>query len=151
MCPRGGGGGGLLLGILGGCVTHVSPNSDPISVQKKSLFTPVFRPRLLKIHFKLAYFNFFLSFFNLVGTEIINIFIHFHSSLKNYTRFQAKIGKVYTCFNGYRLTLKNKMFQNPHPLGYTHLYGLYRGVPHPHPPPPPPPPPLGVCVLEPQI
>ena len=36
------GGGGVLLGILGG----VYPNADPISDQKMSFFTPVFRPGL---------------------------------------------------------------------------------------------------------
>ena len=38
---------GILLGILGRGVPPGSPNSDPISDQKMSLFTPVFRPSLL--------------------------------------------------------------------------------------------------------
>ena len=35
---------GVLLGILGGGVPPGSPNPDPISDQKMSFFTPVFRP-----------------------------------------------------------------------------------------------------------
>ena len=38
--------GGVLLGILGGDVPPGSPNPDPISDQKMSFFTPVFRPGL---------------------------------------------------------------------------------------------------------
>ena len=37
---------GVLLGILGGGVPPGSPNSDPISDQKVSFSTPVFRPDL---------------------------------------------------------------------------------------------------------
>jgi len=37
---------GVLQGFLGGGVPPGSPNSDPISDQKMSLFTPVFRPGL---------------------------------------------------------------------------------------------------------
>ena len=39
-----GGGEGMLLGILGGGVPPCSPNPDPISDQKMSFSTPVFRP-----------------------------------------------------------------------------------------------------------
>ena len=39
-------GGGVLLGILGGDVMPRSSNPDPISDQKVSFFTPVFRPGL---------------------------------------------------------------------------------------------------------
>ena len=42
----GGWGGGVLLGILGGDVPPSSSNPDPISDQKMSFFTPVFRPGL---------------------------------------------------------------------------------------------------------
>ena len=42
----GGGGGGLLLGILGGGMQPSSPYPDPISDQKMSFSTPVFRPGL---------------------------------------------------------------------------------------------------------
>ena len=38
--------GGVLLGIFGGGVPPGSPNPDPISDQKMSSFTPVFRPGL---------------------------------------------------------------------------------------------------------
>ena len=41
-----GGGGGVLLGILGGGVPCSFPNPDPISDQKMSFSTPVFRPDL---------------------------------------------------------------------------------------------------------
>ena len=37
---------GDLLGILGGGVPPGSPNLDPISDEKVSIFTPVFRPGL---------------------------------------------------------------------------------------------------------
>ena len=40
---------GLLLGILGGGVLPGSPNPDPISDQRMSLFTPIFRPGLKEI------------------------------------------------------------------------------------------------------
>ena len=43
---RVGRGGGVLLGILGGGVPPGSPNPDPISDQKMSFSTPVFRPDL---------------------------------------------------------------------------------------------------------
>ena len=39
-------GGGILLGIPGGGVPPGSPNHDPISDQKLSFSTPVFRPGL---------------------------------------------------------------------------------------------------------
>ena len=42
----GGGEGGVTLGILGGGVPPDSPNPDPISDQKMSISTPVFRPGL---------------------------------------------------------------------------------------------------------
>ena len=51
------------------------------------------------------------------------------SSLKNLTRFQTKMGKVYTRF-------QTKRPKNPALWGGTYLYGLYKGVP-PRPPPHP--------------
>ena len=42
----GGGGGRVLLGILGAGVPPGSPNPDPISDQKMSFSTPIFRPDL---------------------------------------------------------------------------------------------------------
>ena len=38
--------GGVLLGTLGGGVPPGSPSPDPISDQKMSFFTPIFRPDL---------------------------------------------------------------------------------------------------------
>ena len=56
--PEGGGGGGVgwraLLGILGEGVPPGSPNPDPISDQRMSFSTPVFRPRASK---KLCHHN----------------------------------------------------------------------------------------------
>ena len=52
---------------------------------------------------------------------MINTFIHARSSLKSQTRFQNKIGKVYTRF-------QTKMLQKPY------LYSLFKEVPPtPHP------------------
>ena len=65
------------------------------------------------------------------GIETVNTFIHSGSSLENHTRFQTKIGKVYTRF-------QTKTAQKPYPMGggtYRYLYGLYKGVPT-HPPSP---------------
>ena len=57
-----------------------------------------------------------------------NTFIHNHSSLKNHTQFQTKMGKVYTCFRSKKAPKQNDTLW----VG-TYLYGLYKGVP----PPPP--------------
>ena len=43
-----------------------------------------------------------------VGIETINTFIHSRSSLKNHTRFQTKMGKVYSPF-------QTKTAQKPYP------------------------------------
>ena len=59
------------------------------------------------------------------GIETINTFIHPRSSIENHTRFQIKMGKVYSRFQ----TRKDK--KNPTLLGGTYLYGLCRGVPLP--------------------
>ena len=53
--------------------------------------------------------------------ETINTFIHSRKSLENQTRFQTKMGKVYTYF-------QTKKAQNPTRWGGTYLYGLYKGV-----------------------
>ena len=134
----GGGGegeGGVLLGILGGGVPPGSPNPDtdfrPKNVTFHTRFQtrplksiPVFRPccwaeimlSLLRLErkqenssnpFRIRIFSFlFYSF----GIETINTFIHSRSSLKNYTRFQAKMGKVQTRF-------QTKTAQKPYPMG----------------------------------
>ena len=44
------------------------------------------------------------------GIETINTFIHSRSSLKNHTRFQTKMGKVYTHF-------QTKTERKPYPVG----------------------------------
>ena len=44
------------------------------------------------------------------GIEAINTFIHSRSSLENHTRFQTKMGKVYTRFH-------TKTAQKPYPIG----------------------------------
>ena len=51
---------------------------------------------------------FFLSYSS--GIEMIKTFIQSHSSLRNHTRFQTKMGKVYTRF-------QTKTPQKPYPMG----------------------------------
>ena len=46
LAPWSRGGGGVLLEILSGGVPRGSPNTDPISDQKKKFSTPIFRPDL---------------------------------------------------------------------------------------------------------
>ena len=52
------------------------------------------------------------------GIETINTFIHSRSSLENHTRFQTKIGKVFTRF-------QTKTAQNHYPMGAAHTYMAY--------------------------
>ena len=55
--------------------------------------------------------------------------MHYRRSLENHhdTRFQTKMGKIYT-------RDQTKMAQKPnHPFGGMYLYGLYNGVPPLHP------------------
>ena len=116
---------GVLLEILRGGVQPGSPNPDPISDQKMPLFhtssfqtrplksLTVFRPvlkaevissflrlerkqKFLQKHFEFAY--------------SITTFIHSRISLQNHTRFQTKMGKVYTRF-------QTKKAEKPYPLG----------------------------------
>ena len=56
------------------------------------------------------------------GIETINKFIHSRSSLENHTRFQTKMGKIYTLFIP-------KRRKDPTRWGGTYLYSLYKGVP----------------------
>ena len=63
------------------------------------------------------------------------MFIHHRSSLKNYTRFQTKMGKVFNRF-------QTKTAQYPTLCGGTYLNGLYKGLP------PSPPPPLNKCYKQ---
>ena len=63
---------------------------------------------------------FFLSYS--FGIETIKTFIQSCSSLKNRTRFQTKIGKVYTRF-------QTKSAQKPFPMvRHIPVYSLYKGV-----------------------
>ena len=128
---------GVLLGILGGDVSPGSPNPDPISDQKMSFSTPVFRNRplkfipvfrpglkLLKLErkqnssnaFRIRKFLFRSYSF---GIETITTFIRSLSSLENHTRFQTKMGDAYTFFQ-----IKNHTLWSG-----TYLYGLHKGVP----------------------
>ena len=113
------GGGGVLLRILGGGVPPGYPNSDPISDQKMSFFTPAFRPGLEEIMSSRLDWNtnksdflirpiLFLSYS--FGIKRINTFIHSRSSLENHTRFRTKMGKASTLF-------QTKTAQKPYPLG----------------------------------
>ena len=71
---------GVFLGILRGGVRPDSPNSHIV------------------------------SYFLFNWKQLTNMFIHSRSSLENCTRFQTKMGKVYTRF-------QTKTTQNPYPLG----------------------------------
>ena len=111
--------GGLLPGILGGSVPPGSPNPDPIQTLK-CYFPHPFSDQTSKIHthfqtwplgrnyylvraqtkkysnpFRIRIFLFLSYSF---GIETINTFIQSRSSLENHTRFQSKMGKVYTRF-----------------------------------------------------
>ena len=74
-----------------------------------SLLRSGIRGQTKKPHFEFAYFSVFLSYS--FGSEKINTFIR---SLENHTRFQIKMGKVFSD-------------QKPYPLG---RHGLYKGVPY---------------------
>ena len=57
--------------------------------------------------------------------DTINTFIHSRSSLENHTRFETKMGKVYTRF-------QTKKGQKPYLMGGgggPYLYSVYEGVP----------------------
>ena len=66
----------------------------------------------------------FLSYSS--GIETISTFIHSRSSLENRTRFQTKMGKVFSRF-------QTKTRKNPTRWGGTYLHGLYKEVPPPSP------------------
>ena len=98
------GGGGVRLGILGGVVPPGSPN--PLFQTKNCHFYTRFQTRwpldgnyviiAFFKDFEFAYFSFFLSYS--FGIETIKTFIHSYSSFQNNTRFQTKLGEVYTRF-----------------------------------------------------
>ena len=88
---------------------------------------PVFRPGLsaetiLSLLRFTSISNLHVSFSFLLN--LINTFINSRSSLENHTRFQTKMGKVYTRF-------QNKKAQKPYPMGWhiPTVYSLYKGVP----------------------
>ena len=73
--------------------------------------------RFLKLHFEFAYYTSFLSHF---GIETTNTLIHNRSTFVNHTRFQTKMGKVYTRF-------QTKTAQKPYPLGRQISLWLIKG------------------------
>ena len=117
-------GGGYSWEFLVGVCRLVLQILTRISDQRMQFSTPIFRPcywaeimlSLLRLErkqenssnpFRIRIFSFlFYSF----GIETINTFIHSRSSLKNYTRFQTKMGKVQTRF-------QTKTAQKPYPMG----------------------------------
>ena len=69
-----------------------------------------FLKRISNSHFLFRSYSF--------GIETITKFTRSRSSLENHTRFQTKMGKMYTRFQAKNHTL----------WGGTYLYGLYKGV-----------------------
>ena len=76
------------------------------------------------MHFEFAYLFLFLSYS--FGIETIKTFIHSRNSLETHTRFQTKMGKVYT-----RFKTKNGARTLPYGAAHTYLYGLYKRMPSP--------------------
>ena len=117
---------GVLQGILGGGGgggPPGSPNPVPISDRKKSFFHTRFqtwplgrnyviityiRAQTKKISSNAFRIRLFLFLSNSFGLGTINTFIRSCSSLENHTRFQTKMGKVYTRF-------QTKKAPIPHP------------------------------------
>ena len=87
------------------CVPPCSPNRDPI-------------------HFEFVSYSSFLSIH--FGTEITSTFIHSRSSIENDSRFQTKMGKMYTRFQTKKIKNKKYIYIL---RGGTYLYGLYKGAP----------------------
>ena len=101
---------GVFLGIHSGGVQRGSLNPDPISDQKCHFSHPFsdlspkkFMSSLIlrleqqqKIHIHMYKIFLFLSYS--FGIETNNAFIHSSSSLESPSRFQTKMGKVYTSF-----------------------------------------------------
>ena len=113
----------------------------PISDQKMLFSTPVFRPSVYVIITRLErkqknssnafrIRTFLLRSYSF-GITTINSFIHSRSSLVNHTRFQTKIGKVYTQEGAYPFSDRKGPKTR---WGGKYLYGLYKGVPLPSPP-----------------
>ena len=117
--------GGVLLEILGGGVPPGSRNPDPISDKKrinlphpfsdlgfwqKLLLSLLILERKQKNSSKTFRIRIFLFFSYSSGIERINAFIHSWQPLKNHTRFQTKMGKVFSRF-------QTKTAQKPYPMG----------------------------------
>ena len=71
------------------------------------------------MHIEFACFYFAL----ILGIKTIITFIHSRSSLEKHTRFQTKMGKVYT-----RFQRDQNGANNPTRWGGTYLYILYKRV-----------------------
>ena len=132
--PGGGGGGGYSFEFLVGVFRPV-PQTQTLFQTKKCHFTNPFSYQTSKIHSRfqiwplgmnyviiirleckqnnssnpfLSRIFLFLSFSFAIETR--NTFVHSCSSLENHTRFQTKMGKVYTRF-------QTKIAQKPYPMG----------------------------------
>ena len=136
----GGEGGGVLLGILGGMCRQVLQILTRVSNQENVIFhihfqtRPLYpcpfsdlafrqklcyhylerKPKKYSNPFRIRIFLFLSSSFEI---ETINTFIRSRSSLESHTRFQTKMGKVYT-------RLQTKTAQKPH-NGTAHTYIAY--------------------------
>ena len=124
---------GVLLGILAESVPPCYPNPDPIWDQKMSFLHPFSDLASKKWchHYldwntnKRSQSDFLICPFLFLsysfGIKRIHAFIHSSGSLKNHTRLQTKMGKVYTYF-------QTITAQKPYPMG--------RHIPiwHRHPP-----------------
>ena len=126
---------GVLLGILGGGQCHpvlqilTQFQTKNVIFHTRFLtrslkFTTVFTPglwaeivlSLLGLEWKQKnsskpfQIRIFLSLSHSFGLKKKNTFIHSRTSLKNHTRFQTKMGKIYTRF-------QTKTAQKPYPMG----------------------------------
>ena len=149
--PGGGGGAAVFLVMLGGGLPPGCSTPDPISDQKMSFFTPVFRPGLNQYPFsdlackklRHRYLDYnsnkkdFLKSMSksrislsvlLIWNWNINTFVHSRSSLENHTLFQTKMNKVCTRFH-------TETAQKPYPLGWHIPIWLISIGEFPHPPP----------------
>ena len=104
MAPGWGGGGGTPGNSLWACAAQLSKS------------WPYFRPKIL------------LFRSNSFGIETINTFIRSRSSLENHTRFQTRMGEVYTHF-------QTRKGSKGIPFGEAHTYMAYIRE---YPPPPTP-------------
>ena len=117
--PAGGGGGilGILCGVCRPILQTLTLFQTKIVIFPFSDFRPEIMSSLLRLErkqkdFLKSIFEFALSLFRSYsfGVEKPNMFIHSHSSLENYTRFQTKMGTASTCF-------RTETAQGPNLLG----------------------------------